>query len=84
MTASQQEDQYVAKAVCPPSGLPALPKVEDVTEIDARDKQTADDWVPRHKGLIRLTGKHPFNCEPAPNVLVDAGFITPVPIHYVR
>jgi len=65
--------------------LPSLPVVKDwPTEIDERDKNTADDWVPRHKGLIRLTGKHPFNAEPNPKTLVDAGFVTPVPLHYVR
>ena len=28
------------------------------------DKGTADEWIPRDPGLIRLTGRHPFNCEP--------------------
>lgn len=71
-----------------PSSMTALPLVPEVTDypndIDNRDKGTADSWIPRHPGLIRLTGKHPFNAEPAPDALVDAGFITPVPIHYVR
>lgn len=35
-----------------------------ITEIDERDVGTADDWIPRHPDLVRLTGRHPFNCEP--------------------
>ena len=31
------------------------------TEIDKRDADTPDNWVPRHPALVRLTGKHPFN-----------------------
>lgn len=53
-------------------------------EIDARDKGTPDDWVPRHPSLVRLTGRHPFNCEPPISMLLDQGFITPVSLHYVR
>ena len=29
-------------------------------------------------------GRHPFNCEPPLTKLMDAGFITPAAIHYVR
>lgn len=53
-------------------------------EIDPRDKGTPDDWVPRHPDLIRLTGRHPFNCEPPISMLLDQGFITPISLHYVR
>ena len=41
-------------------------------------------WVPRHPDLIRLTGKHPFNCEIPFSTLIDYGPITPAPIHFVR
>ena len=34
-------------------------------------------WVPRHPELIRLTGRHPFNCEPPLSTVMDKGFITP-------
>jgi len=51
---------------------------------DERDKGTADDWVHRLSSMIRLTGRHPFNAEPNTKELVDAGFITPVAMHYVR
>ncbi|KAF2718598.1 hypothetical protein K431DRAFT_322297 [Polychaeton citri CBS 116435] len=48
------------------------------------DQFTPDNWIPRSKELIRLTGKHPLNCEPDLRRLFDAGFITPNEIHYVR
>ncbi|WOL13745.1 hypothetical protein Cni_G22523 [Canna indica] len=51
---------------------------------DPRDEGTADAWVVRNPSLIRLTGKHPFNSEPPLGRLMLHGFITPVPIHYVR
>lgn len=54
------------------------------TDVDSRDVGTPDDWVPRHPALVRLTGKHPFNCEPPCDMLLDAGFITPPSLHYVR
>jgi hypothetical protein len=38
----------------------------------------------RGKGLIRLTGQHPLNAEPPAGMLVEAGLITPAPLHYVR
>jgi nitrate reductase (NAD(P)H) len=51
---------------------------------DPRDEATADAWVRRHPALVRLTGKHPFNSEPPVPRLMSHGFITPVPLHYVR
>ncbi|CAG8680850.1 16968_t:CDS:1 [Funneliformis caledonium] len=53
-------------------------------QIDPRDIGTPDDWVPRHPDLIRLTGKHPFNCEAPLPLLLEQGFITPTSLHYVR
>jgi nitrate reductase (NAD(P)H) len=52
------------------------------TGIDPRDIGTPDAWVPRHPELVRLTGRHPFNCEPPLEHLRT--FITPTPVHYVR
>jgi len=52
--------------------------------VDERDQKTPDDWIPRHPDLIRLTGRHPFNCEPPLPKLAEHGFITPVSLHYVR
>ncbi|XP_060198179.1 nitrate reductase [NADH] 2-like isoform X1 [Lycium barbarum] len=51
---------------------------------DTRDEGTADNWIERNFSLIRLTGKHPFNSEPPLARLMHHGFITPVPLHYVR
>ncbi|XP_062219471.1 nitrate reductase [NADH] 1-like [Phragmites australis] len=51
---------------------------------DPRDEGTTDAWVKRNPSLIRLTGKHPFNGEPPLTRLVQHGFITPAPLHYVR
>ncbi|KAG0363822.1 hypothetical protein BG005_005644 [Podila minutissima] len=53
-------------------------------QLDPRDANTPDRWIKRHPELIRLTGKHPFNCEPPIPLLFSKGFITPTPIHYVR
>jgi DMSO/TMAO reductase YedYZ molybdopterin-dependent catalytic subunit len=53
-------------------------------EIDERDLKTPDNWVKRHPALIRLTGKHPFNCEASLPELFDYGFISPVNLHIVR
>ncbi|KAB2046228.1 hypothetical protein ERO13_D01G181700v2 [Gossypium hirsutum] len=52
--------------------------------LDPRDEATADNWVERNASMVRLTGKHPFNSEPPLNRLMHHGFITPVPLHYVR
>ncbi|CAM0885067.1 unnamed protein product [Alopecurus aequalis] len=53
-------------------------------EPSARDEGTADAWIQRHPSLIRLTGKHPLNCEPPLARLMHHGFLTPAPLHYVR
>ncbi|BFG19173.1 hypothetical protein CerSpe_054470 [Prunus speciosa] len=52
--------------------------------LDPRDEATSDSWVPRNPSMVRLTGKHPFNCEAPLARLMHHGFITPVPLHYVR
>ncbi|CAI5994804.1 unnamed protein product, partial [Closterium sp. NIES-64] len=105
----EEEEQYEYPVVA-----------DEPDSIDARDANTPDKyvgrslrirWIPRHPSLVRLTGKHPFNCEPplsrlltsglgsgsasdsglaagsaAPGSRSDpaSGFITPVPLHYVR
>lgn len=61
-----------------------LPKDHLAAVVDARDKISPDNWVPRNPDLIRLTGKHPLNAEPPVPDLYDQGFITPVSMHYVR
>lgn len=52
--------------------------------LDSRDEATADNWVERNPSMVRLTGKHPFNAEAPLPRLMHHGFITPVPLHYVR
>nr|KYP31503.1 Nitrate reductase [NADH] 2 [Cajanus cajan] len=52
--------------------------------MDPRDEGTADQWIARNASMVRLTGKHPFNSEPPLTRLMHHGFITPVPLHYVR
>lgn len=56
----------------------------DISAVDDRDKGTPDDWVPRHPELVRLTGLHPFNCEPPLTLCMKQGFICPPQLHYVR
>ncbi|GMH44148.1 hypothetical protein BSKO_12082 [Bryopsis sp. KO-2023] len=52
-------------------------------EVDAKDVQTPDSWIPRNPVLRRLTGDHPLNCEPPMQDLLSAGFITPVSLQPV-
>ncbi|CAH1432904.1 unnamed protein product [Lactuca virosa] len=52
--------------------------------FDSRDQGTADQWIERNPSMVRLTGKHPFNSEPPLTKLMQHGFITPAPLHYVR
>jgi nitrate reductase (NAD(P)H) len=54
------------------------------TAVDAKDADTPDNWVPRDPRILRLTGRHPLNCEPPMDALMGSGFITPPSIHYVR
>ncbi|XP_027333893.1 nitrate reductase [NADH] 2 isoform X2 [Abrus precatorius] len=56
----------------------------EASVLDPRDEGTADQWIPRNGTMVRLTGKHPFNSEPPLPRLMHHGFITPVPLHYVR
>ncbi|KAJ8605093.1 hypothetical protein CTAYLR_000375 [Chrysophaeum taylorii] len=53
-------------------------------EVDSRDVDTPDNWVNRHPKLVRLTGRHPFNCEPPFDELMKHGHHTPASLHYVR
>ncbi|EGG10841.1 uncharacterized protein MELLADRAFT_33600 [Melampsora larici-populina 98AG31] len=52
--------------------------------MNPADKGTPDAWVKRDERLIRLTGRHPFNCEAPLTDLYDAGFLTPSSLFYVR
>lgn len=70
----------------PPSDV--IEKAKSMWDVkdypDHRDKGTPDEWVPRDGKLVRLTGRHPFNCEPPISVLNEFKFITPCCLHYVR
>jgi len=61
-----------------------MPPRQDGTVVDARDADTPDAWVKRHKDMVRLTGRHPFNSEPPLKSLQEAGWITPPSLHVVR
>eukprot|EP01111_Echinosteliopsis_oligospora_P007133 TRINITY_DN2177_c0_g3_i1.p1 TRINITY_DN2177_c0_g3~~TRINITY_DN2177_c0_g3_i1.p1 ORF type:complete len:948 (+),score=270.77 TRINITY_DN2177_c0_g3_i1:99-2942(+) len=63
------------------SPVKGMDKVEEVLEEDLR---TADDWIPRSKHLIRLTGPHPLNAESPVSLVMSRGLITPNALHYVR
>ncbi|PNW79324.1 hypothetical protein CHLRE_09g410950v5 [Chlamydomonas reinhardtii] len=52
--------------------------------VDKRDQDTPDNWVRRDPRILRLTGRHPLNCEPPMSVLMQYGFITPPAVHFVR
>jgi len=47
-------------------------------------RDTPDHWVARDPRIVRLTGKHPLNCEAKLNDLYAAGFLTPANLFYVR
>ncbi|CAE6470025.1 unnamed protein product [Rhizoctonia solani] len=67
-----------------PSSFPSLPKSTPPSLVSAQDAQTPDNWVKRDDRLVRLTGKHPFNCEAKLDDLFAAGFLTPTELFYVR
>ncbi|KAI0086010.1 hypothetical protein BDY19DRAFT_895569 [Irpex rosettiformis] len=71
---------------CPPlpSTFPPLPYNETPRTAAQVDVQTPDAWIKRDPGLIRLTGKHPFNTEGVLSAVFDAGFLTPAHLHVVR
>lgn len=67
-----------------PASDPAWHLHRPAEKIDNKDENTPDNWVPRNERLLRLTGRHPLNCEPRMEDLIGAGFITPVSLHLVR
>lgn len=56
----------------------------EASVYDPRDQGTSDNWIERNPCMVRLTGKHPFNSEAPLPRLMQHGFLTPVPLHYVR
>lgn len=61
-----------------------LPPKNSAKSILAEDLRTPDNHVARDPRLIRLTGVHPFNCEPPLTDLFKTGFLTNEDLHYVR
>ncbi|CAO1621635.1 unnamed protein product [Jaminaea pallidilutea] len=62
---------------------PPLPKAPLVEPLPI-DAGTPDAWVSRDERMVRLTGKHPYNCEAPLADLWNAGFLTPQSLFYVR
>ncbi|KHN97872.1 Nitrate reductase [Metarhizium album ARSEF 1941] len=62
----------------------ALPPTNSQKSVRPEDLKTPDSHVERDARLIRLTGTHPFNCEPPLSDLYDEGFLTSEDLHYVR
>ncbi|KAH9810450.1 hypothetical protein DFH28DRAFT_986049 [Melampsora americana] len=69
-----------------PDEYPALPAelMHKPESMNPADKGTPDAWVKRDERLIRLTGRHPFNCEAPLTDLYDAGFLTPSSLFYFK
>jgi nitrate reductase (NAD(P)H) len=61
-----------------------LPPRQDADVVNVLDEGTPDEWIYRHKEMVRLTGRHPFNAEPRLQELQKAGWITPPSLHVVR
>jgi len=64
--------------------LPPVPLQPEASSVLEDDEKTPDSWIPRDSRMVRLTGKHPFNCEPKLEILYDHGFLTPSSLFYVR
>eukprot|EP00930_Biecheleria_cincta_P079161 TRINITY_DN668_c0_g1_i2.p1 TRINITY_DN668_c0_g1~~TRINITY_DN668_c0_g1_i2.p1 ORF type:complete len:894 (+),score=177.37 TRINITY_DN668_c0_g1_i2:70-2751(+) len=61
-----------------------MPPRQDAPEVDVQDSDTPDKWIKRHKDMVRLTGRHPFNSEPKLSSLQAAGWVTPPSLMVVR
>lgn len=61
-----------------------LPPKIFLKSVLKEDLKTPDSHVERDSRLIRLTGTHPFNCEPPLSDLYNEGFLTSENLHYVR
>jgi len=61
-----------------------MPPRQDAEEVDTQDANSPDAWIKRHKDMVRLTGRHPFNSEPKLSALQAAGWVTPPSLTVVR
>ncbi|GAA98798.1 uncharacterized protein L969DRAFT_76523 [Mixia osmundae IAM 14324] len=81
---AQSKSDGLPRAIPAKYNLPALPRLAQTKTIDSQDAATPDNWVPRDERLVRLTGKHPFNCEAKIGTLFEQGFLTSSNLFYVR
>ncbi|KAJ7594499.1 nitrate reductase [Mycena floridula] len=81
---SLSDDPAVPRALPTILDLPDVPQEKSVSSFDKQDTGTPDAWIPRDERLVRLTGKHPFNCEAKLKDLYAEGFLTPINLFYVR
>mmetsp|Transcript_114003 Transcript_114003/g.219393 ORF Transcript_114003/g.219393 Transcript_114003/m.219393 type:complete len:86 (-) Transcript_114003:1151-1408(-) len=61
-----------------------MPPRQDAAEVDSQDADTPDKWIKRHKDMVRLTGRHPFNSEAKLSALQAGGWVTPPSLTVVR
>ncbi len=66
----------------PARPAPTRPSSHHVNCLSAACPNSPNCSLRRHPDLIRLTGRHPFNCEPNPARLFES-YITPPSLHYV-
>ena len=67
-----------------PQCAAAIKKENKAIRLHKEARDLTESRIKRHPDLVRLTGRHPFNCEPPLPALKAAGFITPPSLHYVR
>ena len=53
--------------------IPLPPPSKDPSQVLSADKNTPDGHVARDPRLLRLSGAHPFNCEPPLTELYTQG-----------
>lgn len=88
LRSSSNFTQPVPSFAATAQGAPAEPPATGLAAVAPaplpEDAPTPDAWVPRDARLLRLTGRHPFNCEPPPDALEACGGITTPGLHFVR
>lgn len=75
LTIEEDEEQSHTASPSLADLIPLPPPSINPTEILSLDKNTPDEHVPRDPRLLRLTGAHPFNCEPQLTELYKQGIL---------
>uniref|UniRef100_V5EXA5 Nitrate reductase [NADPH] n=2 Tax=Kalmanozyma brasiliensis (strain GHG001) TaxID=1365824 RepID=V5EXA5_KALBG len=83
VSAKDAVDPFQPREAYDDSVLPAIPASESIKPLSS-DSNTPDHWIARDERMIRLTGKHPYNCEAPLSELFNKGFLTPQNLFYVR